>query len=171
MATRERISEFEYSPEICHFGQIQVLAKMTFFGNAPDSPDSPTFAKPCCWTRQTRERQVWRVLREFGKSGEFGECRLDRFMQIKYVICAKNDLSYHAGLRGHLPSCVARTRQTHRDSPKAIFEKNVTCLAKFSRLMRESREFGASSHCLEIYSIFNKKNPYPTTVITNVCMT
>ncbi len=23
-----------------------------------------------------------------GKSGEFGECRLDRFIHIKYVICA-----------------------------------------------------------------------------------
>jgi hypothetical protein len=42
-------------------------------------------------THQTRERGVWRVLRKFGesgKSGKFGECRLDRFMQIKYVICA-----------------------------------------------------------------------------------
>jgi hypothetical protein len=32
-------------------------------------------------------------------SGEFGECRIDRFIHIKYVICAKNDLSYHACLR------------------------------------------------------------------------
>ena len=47
-------------------------------------------------TRQTRKR---RVLREFSESGEFGECRLDRFIYIKYVICAKNDLSYHARLR------------------------------------------------------------------------
>jgi hypothetical protein len=41
-------------------------------------------------TRQTRER-VWQVLCKFsksGESGEFGECRLDRFMHIKYVICA-----------------------------------------------------------------------------------
>ena len=40
-------------------------------------------------TRQTRERRVWHVLCEFsesGESGEFGECRLDRFMHIKYVI-------------------------------------------------------------------------------------
>jgi hypothetical protein len=45
---------------------------------------------------------VWRVLRKFsesGESGEFGECRLDCFIHIKYVICAKNDLSYHACLR------------------------------------------------------------------------
>ncbi len=39
-------------------------------------------------TRQTRERRVWRVLCEFSESGEFGECRLDHFMHIKYVICA-----------------------------------------------------------------------------------
>jgi hypothetical protein len=42
-------------------------------------------------TRQTRKRRVWQVLCEFsesGKSGKFGECRLDRFMYIKYVICA-----------------------------------------------------------------------------------
>ena len=49
-------------------------------------------------TRQTRERRVWRGLREFSESGEFGECRLDPFIHIKYVICAKNDLSYHACL-------------------------------------------------------------------------
>jgi hypothetical protein len=42
-------------------------------------------------TRQTRERRVWQVLCEFsesGESGKFGKCRLDRFMHIKYVICA-----------------------------------------------------------------------------------
>ena len=42
-------------------------------------------------TRQTRERRVWHVLCKFsesGKSGEYGQCRLDRFMHIKYVICA-----------------------------------------------------------------------------------
>ncbi len=130
-------------------------------------------------TRQTRERRVWRVLRKFsesGESGKFEECRLDHFMPIKYVICAKNDLSYHAGLRQHSPSRVARTRQTRRHSPsrvartrqtrqhlphhlpstrqtrrhspKTIFEKNVTRLATFARVIRHSREFGASGNCL-----------------------
>jgi hypothetical protein len=56
------IDEFEYSPEICHFWQIRVLAKMTLFENGLDSlnsstfanlvcsdlPDLPTFAKPFC---------------------------------------------------------------------------------------------------------------------------
>ena len=36
------------------------------------------------------------MLRE---SGEFGECRIDHIIHIKYVICAKNELSYHACLR------------------------------------------------------------------------
>jgi hypothetical protein len=54
--------EFEYSPEIRHFWQIRVLAKMTLFENGSDSlnsstfanlvcsdsPDLPTFAKPFC---------------------------------------------------------------------------------------------------------------------------
>jgi hypothetical protein len=101
-------------------------------------------------TRQTRERRVWRVLREFsesGESGEFVECRLDRFIHIKYVICAKNDLSYHACLR--------------RAVLRAIFEKNVTRLATFARVIRHSREFGASGHCLikiqEFLFIIRKK--------------
>jgi hypothetical protein len=53
--------------------------------------------------------------------------------------------------RRHLPSRVVRTRQTRqtrRHSPKAIFEKNVTRLDTFARVIRHSREFGASGHCL-----------------------
>jgi hypothetical protein len=83
-------SEFEYWPEIHHFWRIWVLAKMAFFGNVSDLPDSPTFSKPCC-----------------------------------------------------------TDSQTHQDLPKAIFEKNVTRLAKFVRVIHDSREFGASGHCLE----------------------
>ncbi len=62
--------------------------------------------------RQTRERRVWQVLREFSKSGEFGKCRLDHFMHITNVICAKNDLSYHARLLQRSPRGLASTRQT-----------------------------------------------------------
>jgi hypothetical protein len=122
--------------------------------------------------RQTRERWVWQVLHKFGecgKSGEFGECRLDHFMHIKYVIWAKNDLSYHARLcqhsprglastrqtRRHSPSHVARTRQTRRHSPKAIFEKNVTRLDTFARVIRHSCKFGASGHCLVKINLCN----------------
>jgi hypothetical protein len=41
-------SEFEYSPEIRHFWRVRVLAKTAVFRNMRDSPDLPTFAKPCC---------------------------------------------------------------------------------------------------------------------------
>jgi hypothetical protein len=56
----------------------------------------------------------------------------------------------------------SRTRQTRRHSPtyfpglarladicqKAFFEKNVTHLDTFARVIRHSRKFGASGHCL-----------------------
>ncbi len=65
--------------------------------------------------------------------------------------------------RLHSPTCFARTRQTRRQSPtcfaqtcqtrqhlpKAISGKNVTRLDTFARVIRHSREFGASGHCLE----------------------
>ncbi len=50
--------------------------------------------------------------------------------------------------RQHSPSRVARTRQTRRRLPKAIFEKNVTHLDTFARVIRDSCKFGASGHCL-----------------------
>jgi hypothetical protein len=40
-------SEFEYSRETRRFWRVRVLAKTAVFGNVLDSPDSPTFAKPC----------------------------------------------------------------------------------------------------------------------------
>jgi hypothetical protein len=49
----------------------------------------------------------------------------------------------------HSPSCLASTRQTRRHLPKAI-KKNVSCLAKLLQVLSESREFGASGHCLSI---------------------
>ena len=41
-------SEFEYSRETSRFWRVRVLAKTAVFWNVRDSPDSPTFAKPCC---------------------------------------------------------------------------------------------------------------------------
>jgi hypothetical protein len=41
-----KFSEFKYSPKICRFWRVRVLAKMAIFGNMQDSPDSPTFAEP-----------------------------------------------------------------------------------------------------------------------------
>jgi hypothetical protein len=40
-------SEFEYSRGTRRFWRVRVLAKTSVFGNVSDSPDSPTFAKPC----------------------------------------------------------------------------------------------------------------------------
>ncbi len=57
--------------------------------------------------------------------------------------------------RRHSPSRVARTRRTCRHLPKAIFEKNVTRIAKFTRVIFESRKFGASSHSLIFTQLSN----------------
>ncbi len=43
-----KFSEFEYSPEIRHFWQIWVLAKMVFLKNWLDSLNSPSFANLVC---------------------------------------------------------------------------------------------------------------------------
>jgi hypothetical protein len=60
------------------------------------------------------------------------------------------DLASTRQTRRHSPSTFARTRQTRRHSPTAIFEKNVTRLDTFARVIRHFREFGASGHCLAI---------------------
>ena len=39
--------------------------------------------------------QVLSEFGEFGKFGKFSKCRLDRFIHIKYVNCAQNNLPYH----------------------------------------------------------------------------
>ncbi len=115
-----KFSEFEYSAEICHFWRIRVLAKMAFFGNVSDSPDLPTFAKPCCtdspdsptFAKPCHKRQVWQVLREFsefGKFGKFRECRLDRFKHIKYL-CIKRPILLE-------PTFIKRLGKYSPDSP------------------------------------------------------
>jgi hypothetical protein len=64
--------------------------------------------------------------------------------------------------RRHSPCRVARTCQTRQHLPSIlqgigrqadIFEKNMTRLPKFARVIRESRKFGASCHCLLIMQI------------------
>ncbi len=188
-------SEFKYSPEICHFWRIQVLAKMAFFGNVSDWPDLPTFAKPCC----TDSPDLPKFAKPFcADSPDSRKASLASFRQIlrvqarpfyTYKICylcikrpiflgpafIKRLVKYLPDLptfakpcctdwpdlptftkpcctdspdSRHLPSHVAQTCQTCRHSPKAIFEKNVTRLNTFARVMSESREFGASGHCL-----------------------
>jgi hypothetical protein len=59
--------------------------------------------------------------------------------------------------RRHSPSRVARTRQTRQHALWRVFEKNVTRLDTFARVTRESREFGASGHCLEIIELRSER--------------
>ncbi len=59
-----------------------------------------------------------------------------------------------AKLAKHLPNHLPSTRQTRRHSPKPIFEKNVTRLTTFARVIRHSREFGVSGHCLNSTHIY-----------------
>ncbi len=61
-------SEFEYSRKTCRFWQVRVLATMAFLGNMQDSPDSPTFAKPCC-ADSPELPTLTRESHEFGASG------------------------------------------------------------------------------------------------------
>ncbi len=188
MATRQRIC------------RIRVLAKMAFFGNVSDSPDlptfakpcradspdsltfaepccadspnSPTFAKPCCAdspdSRKAslasfmRIQQVWRVWRIWLVQARpfyaYKICNLCLKRPIISCALAPSRIAGTCQTRRHSPSRVARTRQTRRHSPsrvartrqtcphspKAIFEKNVTRLDTFARVIRHSREFGAS---------------------------
>ncbi len=64
----------------------------------------------------------------------------------KFAKLAKNILNTRqTRIRQNVAICGTRQNQPH--SPKAIFEKNVTRLAKFARVICNSYEFGAS-HCL-----------------------
>ncbi len=51
-------------------------------------------------------------------------------------------------IRRHLPPYLARTRYIRSHSPKGFFEKNVTRLDTFARVIRRFGKFGASGHCL-----------------------
>ncbi len=53
---------------------------------------------------------------------------------------------------------ICGTRQTRPHSPKAIFDKNVTRLDTFARVIRHFRKFGASGHCLICLQINLKPN-------------
>jgi hypothetical protein len=84
---------------------------------------------------------MWPEDKQWPLAGEFGECE---YLPKICVFRNMRDSPDSPTFAKHF----ARTRQTRRHLPKAISEKNVTCLAKFERVMRESREFGASGHCL-----------------------
>jgi hypothetical protein len=70
----------------------------------------------------------------------------------KFAKLAKNIL-YTCQTRIHQNVAICGTR---RHSPKAIFEKNVTRLAKFVRVILDTREFGPSSHCLILINNLRK---------------
>ena len=86
---------------------------------------------------------------ESGESDEFGECRLDHFMHKKYVICVKNNLSYHARLRRAvlrgLPRLanirravlrgLARLADIRRAGLRGLARLADTCQRPFSRKM------------------------------------
>jgi hypothetical protein len=148
-STRQKFAIFgkcEYSPkrpflEICETRQTRRHSPSHVALTPQTRQDSPSrvaqtpqtrrhLPSRVARTRQTCERQVWQVLHKFsksGESGEFGKCKVDNFMHIKYVICAKNDLSYHARLRQHSPRGLASTRQTHRHSPTCFARTRQTC--------------------------------------------
>ncbi len=147
-STRQKFAffgEFEYSPkrpfsEICETRQTRRHLPSRVARTCQTCRDSPSHVartrqahqhspSRVAQTRQTCERRVWQVLRKFsesGESGKFGECRLDHFMHKKYVICVKNNLSYHARLRKHSPRGLASTRQTRRHSPSRVARTRQT---------------------------------------------
>jgi hypothetical protein len=112
-----------------NLANLSTRVKLAVFGECEYSPKWP-FSE-ICKTCQTRRHSPSRVART-RQTRRHSPSRVGRTRQT----------------RQHSPSRVARTRQTRRHSPKAIFEKNVTRLDKFARVTRESREFGASGHCL-----------------------
>ena len=116
------------------------------------SPDSPTFAKLFCedspYSRKASlasVKRIWRICRVWGykicffvhKTTYLSMCTMASTRELTFSRDSPTFAKHFA-----------RTRQTRRHSPKAISEKNVTRLAKFARVMRESREFGESCHCL-----------------------
>jgi hypothetical protein len=92
-STRRKLAsfvEFEYSPKwsFWKIGRTQYIRRHWPPYFARTQYIRPTFANHFPRTRYIRERQIWRLLHEFSEFGEFGKCRLDRFIHIKYVICA-----------------------------------------------------------------------------------
>ncbi len=82
--------EFEYSPKwpFWKIGRTRYIHPTLANHFLRTRYIRPTFANHFARTCQTHERQVWQLLHKFSEFGEFSECRLDRFIHIKYVICA-----------------------------------------------------------------------------------
>jgi hypothetical protein len=73
-------SEFEYSPEIRQFWRIRVLAKMAFFGNLSDLPDSNSPKCDPSWYSPNLNLPKYG---EFGEFGEFTENKVDHLKHTK----------------------------------------------------------------------------------------
>jgi hypothetical protein len=85
------------------------------------------------------------IVKQWLLAREFSECEYSHSPKWLFSeICETRQT------RQHLPNHFARTCQTRQNLPKAIFEKNVTRLAKFAQVIRETRGHFASSHCLLI---------------------
>ncbi len=102
MATRRRICRIRVLAENSPVWRIRVLAKMaisaslagldTFARHSPTTfPGLDTFDRHSPTTfpgLDTFPKGKFTRISEFSEFGEFSECRLDRFIHIKYVICA-----------------------------------------------------------------------------------
>ncbi len=151
--------------------RIRVLAKMAFFGMCRTCQIRHHWP---AWFARTRRLADIRqpVLLKFG---EFSECRLDRFIHLKYVFVLKQPTLSCANIcqglastcqtrqtRRHLPTCFARTRQTRRHSPtcfartrqtlphlpKAIFEKKCDSPRHICTSNERVTQISGECHCL-----------------------
>ncbi len=97
--------EFEYSPKIRQFGKFEYSPKWPFPPFWPDSIHSPANRQllspdsihstdirqplsPDSIHSRKANLHKFSKFSEFSEFGKFSECRLDRFIHIKYVICA-----------------------------------------------------------------------------------
>ncbi len=101
---------------------------------------------------------TWQKISTFARTRQTHSYSSSRVLFYTYNICIKqcslqllnlpSVLASTCQTRRHSPSRVTQTPQTCWHLPNAIFEKNVTCLVKFARVICESRKFGSSGHSL-----------------------
>ena len=127
MATRRRIC------------RIRVLAKMAILENWPDSIHSPTFAN-LFWPDSIHSLTFANL---FWSDSIHSPTFANLFSRTRYI-------------RRHSPTCFGRTRYICRHSPKGFFEKNVTRLDTFARVIRHWGEWPLLNYypkyILQLYS-------------------
>ena len=94
----------------------------------------------------SRTRQKFAIFGEFEYSPKWSFLKIGRTRYIRRhsPTCFGRTRYIRPTFANHFP----RTRYIRSHSPKAIFEKNVTRLDTFARVIRHFGEFGASGHCL-----------------------